>query len=119
MRKLLLTLGLAAIALFAQNKANWKISYEIPKTAKANFDTPVTVKILDAKGKPVAGAEVETVLTMVEMDHGEFKEPAKQVKPGVYEAKQKFIMVGAWQLEVKAKKGAESAGQKFKLEIKE
>jgi nitrogen fixation protein FixH len=56
---------------------------------------------------------------MVEMDHGEFKESAKQVKPGIYEAKQKFIMVGAWQIEVKAKKGANSASQKFRYEVKE
>jgi nitrogen fixation protein FixH len=74
---------------------------------------------VDAKGQPVAGAEVETILTMVEMDHGEFKEAAKQVKPGVYESKQKFIMVGAWQIEVKAKKGANSASQKFRYEVKE
>ena len=77
------------------------------------------MKITGADGKPIAGAEVETILTMVEMDHGEFKESAKQVKPGIYEAKQKFIMVGAWQIEVKAKKGANSASQKFRYEVKE
>jgi nitrogen fixation protein FixH len=124
MRKLLLALSLGAlsfgaITLMAQSKPNWKIAYEVPKTAKANYDTPLTVKITDAKGKPVGGATVETVLTMVEMDHGEFKEPAKEVKPGVYEAKQKFIMVGAWQIEVRAKKGAESASQKFRFDLKE
>jgi len=119
MRKFLLTLSFCALAVFGQDKANWKIQYELPKQVKANYDTPITVKILSADGKPVAGAEVETILTMVEMDHGEFKEVAKQVKPGVYESKQKFIMVGAWQIEVKAKKGASSASQKFRYEVKE
>ncbi len=107
------------MVLFAQPKANWKIQYELPAKVLANYDTPLTVKILDAKGKPVEGAEVETILTMVDMDHGEFKEAAKAEKPGVYKAKQKFIMVGAWQIEVKAKKGGQVASQKFRYEVKE
>lgn len=119
MRKFLLSLVVCALAVFGQAKSNWKIEYELPKQVKANYDTPLTVKISTPDGKPVAGAEVETILTMVEMDHGEFKEAAKQVKPGVYEANQKFIMVGAWQIEVKAKKGANSASQKFRFEVKE
>lgn len=118
MRKLLLAMGLAALVLVGQQKANWKIQYELPKTVKANYETPLTIKIT-ANGKPVAGADVETILTMVEMDHGEFKEPAKQVKPGIYEAKQKFVMAGAWQIEVRAKKGAASASEKFRYEVKE
>jgi nitrogen fixation protein FixH len=119
MRIFLLSLVVCALGLFGQDKSAWKIQYELPKQVKANYDTPLTVKIVDAKGQPVACAEVETILTMVEMDHGEFKEAAKQVKPGVYESKQKFIMVGAWQIEVKAKKGANSASQKFRYEVKE
>ncbi len=119
MRKLVLSVVVCAFALLGQSKANWKIQYELPKEVKANFETPITVKLTDAGGKPVAGAEVETILTMVEMDHGEFKETAKQVKPGVYEAKQKFIMAGAWQIEVKARKGAQTPSQKFRYEVKE
>ncbi len=112
-------MGLTTLLALAQQKTDWKIQYELPKTVKANYDTPLTIKITGANGKPVAGAEVETILTMVEMDHGEFKESAKQVKPGIYEAKQKFIMVGAWQIEVKAKKGAANASEKFRYEVKE
>ncbi len=119
MRKLLLSLAAFTLVLVGQDKSAWKIQYELPKQVKANYDTPITVKITGADGKPIAGAEVETILTMVEMDHGEFKENAKQVKPGIYEAKQKFIMVGAWQIEVKAKKGVNSASQKFRYEVKE
>ncbi len=119
MRNLLLSLAAFTLLLVGQDKPTWKIQYELPKQVKANYDTPLTVKITDADGKPIAGAEVETILTMVEMDHGEFKESAKQVNPGIYEAKQKFIMAGAWQIEVKAKKGAHIASQKFRYEVKE
>ncbi len=98
--------------------ADWKITYSA-KGAKANFDAPLTIMVKDAKGAPVSGAEVEAVLTMVEMDHGEFKYAAKQTKPGTYQAMAKFIMVGKWQLEVRAKKGADSATQKFQFEIAE
>jgi nitrogen fixation protein FixH len=110
---ILFTFGLSALA------ADWQIAHLVPKTAKANFDTALTITVKDGKGAPVAGAEVEAILTMVDMDHGEFKSVAKQVKPGVYQAKTKFIMVGAWQIEVKAKKGADMAGAKFRHEINE
>jgi nitrogen fixation protein FixH len=119
MSKILLAVAVCALGLLGQEKANWKIQYELPKQVKANYETPLTVKITGADGKPVAGAEVETVLTMVEMDHGEFKEAAKMVKPGVYESKHKFIMAGAWQIEVKAKKGKASKSEKFRYEVKE
>ena len=112
-------MSLAALVSIGQQKTNWKIQYELPKAVKANYDTPLRIMITGPNGKPVEGAEVETILTMVEMDHGEFKESAKQVKPGIYEAKQKFIMVGAWQIEVKAKKGAARASEKFRYEVKE
>jgi len=114
--RLLATWILAAAVGLA---ADWKIDYKVAKDAKANFDTPLTITVADAKGTPVAGAEVEAVLTMADMDHGEFKHAAKQVKPGVYEAKAKFIMVGAWNIEVRAKKGSETAAKKFRYEIKE
>lgn len=119
MRKYLLAFAISVTAMFAQQKANWKIQYELPAKVQANYDTPLTVKITDSSGKPVEGAEVETILTMVDMDHGEFKEAAKPQKPGVYKASQKFIMAGAWQIEVKAKKGAQTASQKFRYEVKE
>ena len=116
MRALLL---LVAVSLSTAFAADWKVEYSLPKDAKANFDTQLTVTMKDSKGAPVAGAEVETVLTMVEMDHGEFKSPAKQVKPGVYQAKTNFIMVGLWQIEVRAKKGSETVSKKFRHDVKE
>ncbi len=123
MRNYLLALFGAATLLLAQAtkapKANWKIQYELPAKVQANYDTPLTVKVSDAKGKPVDGAEVETILTMVDMDHGEFKEYAKPEKPGIYKASQKFVMAGDWQIEVRVKKGAQSASQKFRYEVKE
>jgi hypothetical protein len=53
------------------------------------------------------------------MDHGEFKKPAAATKPGEYEAKQNFIMVGKWNIEVKVKKGKDTASNKFVFEVKE
>lgn len=116
-RNLVLLAAVAAIAL--AQPAGWKIAFQPPAKAKANTDTPLQVKITDAKGAPLEGAEVETILTMVDMDHGEFKHAARAIKPGVYEAKAKFIMSGSWQIEVRAKKGGQSASQKFRYELKE
>lgn len=123
MRNLWLAFCSVALLFAAQGEkaspANWKIQYELPAKVQANYDTPLTVKVSDAKGKPVEGATVETILTMVDMDHGEFKENAPAVKPGIYKSTQKFIMVGSWQIEVRVKKGAQTASQKFRYEVKE
>lgn len=119
MRTFVLALGLIAATLTGQTKTDWKIEYKVPAKVSANYDTPLTVMVKDAKGKPVSDAEVETILTMVDMDHGEFKKPAAATKPGEYEAKQNFIMVGKWNIEVKVKKGKDMASKKFVFEVKE
>lgn len=86
---------------------------------KANFPAQVNVKILDAKKTPVEGAAVEVVLTMEEMDHGEFKTAAKMSKPGVYEAKTTFFMVGKWRVTVHSEKGGQSRTDVFPYEVTE
>lgn len=103
----------------AAEPAQWKIAMVPVGNVKANFPSNVSVSIQDEKNKPVTDAEVEIVLTMVEMDHGEFKTPAKMTKPGVYEGAPNFFMVGKWNVTVRAKKGDKSATKVFSYEVKE
>ncbi len=110
---------LTALLGLGAEKAKWKIQYSVPASAKANYATKLTVQLADENGKAIEGAQVETVLTMVEMDHGEHKAAAKAVRPGEYETGVTFFMVGTWQIEVRARKGEQSASQKFRHEIKE
>ena len=56
---------------------------------------------------------------MVDMDHGEFKSAAKESTPGIYQVKPKFMMGGNWNVEVRAKKGAQSANNKVQFLVKE
>ncbi len=86
------------------------------KAAPASGPVEVTVK--DSRGTPVDGAEVQLVITMVDMDHGETNVAARQTSPGVYQAKPKFMMEGKWNIEVRAKKGSESAAIKQEVEVK-
>jgi nitrogen fixation protein FixH len=111
--------ALAALVMAQGGGADWKISLEPKGTLKAQTPVPVQVTIKDAKGAPVSGATVEMVLTMVEMDHGETKVPAKQVKAGVYEGKPNFMMDGKWNIEVRAKKGDVSATVKQQVSVAE
>ena len=99
--------------------ANWKISMEPVGKVKANMPAPISVQVKDENNLPVSGAEVEIVLTMVEMDHGEFKTPAKMTKPGVYEGSPNFFMVGKWNVTIKAKKGEAARTQVIPYEVKE
>ena len=117
MKFLLPFLLLAALATAAA--PDWKITAEPPAKLKANFDMAMKIKVSDSKGKPVTGADVEMVLTMIDMDHGEHKTPAKMTAPGIYEGKANFFMVGGWNLEVRVKKGNQSKAEKIKIEVKE
>ncbi len=111
--------AVASLCVQAETTPDWKITAEPASKLRANFDTEMKIKIVDGKGKPVAGVEVELVLTMIDMDHGEHKTPAKMTSPGVYEGKANFFMVGGWNLEVRAKKGSQSKAQKIKIDVKE
>ncbi len=105
---------IAVLAAFA-----WTISLTPPSDIKANFDAPSRVTVKDEAGAPVKGAEVEMVVTMVDMDHGAFKHAAREISPGTYEAPAtKFYMVGTWNLKVTARKGSESAVKDFKIDVK-
>jgi nitrogen fixation protein FixH len=116
----ILFLLLAALGLvFAQGKPGWKISLKPVGTPSASAEAPFQVILRDSKGAPVEGAQVELVLTMIDMDHGETKVPLQHVKAGVYEGKARFLMGGGWNVDVRARKGGQSASQKFKYNVKD
>jgi nitrogen fixation protein FixH len=96
---------------------DWKIAVEQAPKIRSNYPTDVRVRITDSKGKPVTGATVELVITMIDMDHGEHKSKATMSAPGVYDGKTTFFMVGAWWLEVRAKRGNEAMSHKVKFDI--
>jgi hypothetical protein len=118
MKHLLLSLALAA-GLAAQSKSPLQLTVEPKAEMKADVEVPFEVTVKDAKGAAVSGAAVQVVTTMVEMDHGETKYDAKQVRPGVYRFSPKFIMGGAWNLAVKATRGADSATLNQKIDVKD
>jgi nitrogen fixation protein FixH len=117
MKRIVLLFITVAVCLLAQS--GMKITVEPKADLKSDVDVPLEITVKDAKGAPVSGAQVEVVATMVDMDHGEFKSTAKQAKPGVYEAKQKFMMGGNWNLAVKATKGSDTASVNKRVEVKE
>ena len=119
MEFLVALLLLAAIGAWAQTVPDWKITAEPPAKLRANYDTTLKIMVSEGKGKPVTGASVELLVTMIDMDHGEHKSPTTMVAPGVYEGKTNFFMVGAWNLEVRATRGSQSKAQKIRIDVKE
>jgi hypothetical protein len=109
----------AAISASAQTSPDWKITAEPQNKIMANYDTPMKISVNDANGRPVSDATVELVVTMIDMDHGEHKWPARMIAPGVYEGKANFFMVGPWNLDVRVKKGSQSKAQKTRIDVKE
>ena len=87
--------------------------------APVNGLPPWSVTVTDESGKPVTGAAVELVVTMIDMDHGVHKSPATMIAPGVYEGKINFFMIGPWNLEVRVKKSNQSMAKKIRFDVKE
>ncbi|MBM3726463.1 MAG: hypothetical protein FJW40_13675 [Acidobacteria bacterium] len=110
---------MAGLAPVLAQGPKWTVSYKLPAKIKTDVAVPIVVTVVDEKKKPVAGATVETVLTMTEMDHGEFKAGSKETGPGVYQSMNKFLMSGGWQIEVRVAKGASKVSKKFKYELKD
>lgn len=65
-------------------------------------DNPLDITVLDAAGKPVAGASLTTRVEMTSMDMGTAKPPVKEVGGGKYAGTVKFSMAGPWRVTVKA-----------------
>lgn len=119
--KLLAAFVLLTVSLNAHVPADpdWKITTEPQKKIMANYDTPMKVTVRDAKGNPISDATVVLAETMIDMDHGEYKWPAKMTSPGVYEGKANFYMVGSWNLETRVTKGKLSKVVKTRVDVKE
>jgi hypothetical protein len=109
----------AAISASAQTSPDWKITAEPQKKIMANYDTPMKISVKDGNGRPVSDATVELVVTMIDMDHGEHKSPARMTAPGVYEGKANFFMVGQWNLDVRVKKGSQSKAKDTRIDVRE
>ena len=114
-----LLLFAAAMGTAAQSIPDWKITAEPQKKLLANYPAVVKVTVNDGMGKPVTDATVELAVTMIDMDHGVHKSPAKAIAPGVYEGKTNFFMVGTWDLEVRVTKQSQSKTQKIRIAVNE
>lgn len=102
----------------SSTSAPWKIAVEPNPNIIGNYPATMRIRISDAKGQPVTGAAVEFHVTMIDMDHGDQKVSASMVAPGVYEGKVTYYMIGAWTLEVRAKRGNEAMSHKERMDIK-
>ena len=118
----LMALAAALLMAFnaaAQTVADWTITAKPVKKILANHPAAMSISITNPKGEPVTGASVELRTTMIDMDHGVQKAPAKMVAPGVYEGTVNFFMVGPWNLEVRATSGRQAKAQNIRFEIRE
>jgi len=114
-----LLLFAACSSATSQPVPDWKITAEATKKPMVGYETTMRVNVSDAKGKPVEGATVELVVTMIDMDHGEFKSATTMTAPGVYEGKVNLFMVGAWNLDVRVSRANQSMSKKIRFDVKE
>ena len=83
------------------------------------MDKPFTVRVqlLDASGGPVAGAKINGVLTMKDMDHGNQEFEFTEKGQGVYEGISKVEMSGTWNLKLSAEHGGDRMQQDISIQV--
>ena len=77
------------------------------------------VRVTDQAGNPVQDAALHGALTMTLMDHGKQEMDFVHKSAGIYEASAKAEMAGGWELNVTAKRGAETTTKNFPLRVDE
>ena len=100
-------------------QADWRISMEPEGKVRCNYPAQVKIKVKDATAAVVDGANVDVVLSMPGMDHGEFTTVAQAAQDGVYQAKPTFYMVGKWNVAVRVTKGNLQRIENFSYDVKE
>jgi len=73
-----------------------------PEPPKARQKTAITVTVFGTDGKPLTGATVDAVVTMIDMDMGTLRPALKELGEGKYGGTVTFSMPGSWQLTVRA-----------------
>jgi len=90
----------------------------LPRPPLSLDPAPLTVRVTDAAGRPVAGAAVFLSLDMPDMPMGNNVAAAREMAPGVYRATGRFTMAGKWRVTASAARGASQASRAFPVEVK-
>jgi hypothetical protein len=106
----------------AQPGPSWpgKITLVVrPDPPLNNKPVQLQVKLTDASGKPISGAQVKASLVMPLMDMGKNEISFTDKGDGNYEGTGKFTMVGPWNVIVTASAGGKTGEQRFDLAVRE
>ena len=84
-----------------------------------NKPVKLRLKLTDAAGAPVVGAEVKASLVMPMMDMGKNEVAFASKGNGDYEGTGTFTMVGPWNVVVTANANGSTQQQKFDVAVRE
>ncbi len=100
--------------------AQWALALTAAPTPPRQLDpVQMTVRVTDARHKPVSGASVSAALTMPGMDMGRNEVALREsATPGIYIGTGRFTMPGDWSALVTARKGAARAAQAFPVTVR-
>ena len=97
-----------------------RVVMNTPSNAVKVGKNPLEFTILDAAGKPVAGAKVTTAVAMTSMDMGTAHPQAKEGKEGRYTTEVEFSMAGPWRITMSvASANQKSFTRAFDFNVKE
>lgn len=98
----------------------WKMLLVLdPPQPQFGAKTRTRVKITDAAGAPVTGAEVRASLVMPLHDMGKNEYQLAPAGEGVYEGTANFSMAGEWEIILTAKAGGKTGKHTFNVQVEE
>lgn len=89
-----------------------------PNPPVANQDATFRVRLADASGQGVPGAQVQVSAKHLGMAHGSIDAPATESGSGEYVTKLRPTMAGTWRVSVTAQAGGATKKADFDLQVK-
>lgn len=103
--------------LAAQNRLGWEARLEVPQQIFTNTPDVYRFSAVDARGVPVADAEVQVTAYRPSDAGADFHTPLDQLAPGLYQARLGFALPGIWDLNISVKRGDDSYQQSQRISV--
>lgn len=103
--------------LAAQNKLGWETRLEIPQQIFTNAHGVYRFSAVDARGVPVADADVRLTAYRPSDAGADFNMQLLQLAPGLYQTELNFSLPGIWDLNISVKRGDDHYQQSRRISV--
>lgn len=103
--------------LASHNKLGWETRLDVPQRIFTNTTDVYRFIALDARGVPLADAEVLLTAYRPSDANADFNTALQQFAPGLYQTELKFALPGIWDLNIRVNRGDDSYQRSLRISV--